>query len=162
MGGAPGGLLHVRGYLYLSGNIIRNKSSAKSGGVWLPTYTFEVGGSTFVEDQRNGQYHIINNLLTAVYRARVVSNSGAGTIQISLPGGHQVAGHVTANSIIIGWWTGNGYMATTNVGPNLVTDRGNGTAQPWHPGQTNNQVRLDGSSLEANQYWTVFLSYPVE
>ena len=160
-GEAPRAALDVRGDLYLSGNIIRNTSSAKSGGIWLPVYQFEVGGSTFVEDQRHGQYHIINNQLTAVYRASVVSNSGAGTLRPSLPGGIQPAGHVTANTIIIGWWTRNGDLST-NIGPYLITNIGNGYIQPFHPGQTNNQVRLDGSSLEANQYWTMFLSYPVE
>ena len=161
-GEAPRGVLDVRGDLYLSGNIIRNTSSAKSGGAWLPTYQFEVGGATFVEDQRHGQYHIINNQLTAVYRARVVSNNGAGTIRISVPGGIQPAGHVTGNTIVIGWWARNSDLGATNVGPYLITNAGDGYAQLWHPGQTNGQVRLDGGSLEANQHWTVFLSYPVE
>jgi hypothetical protein len=152
----------VRGDLYLSGNIIRNTSSAKSGGVWLPTYQFEVGGATFVEDQRHGQYHIVNNVLTAVYRARVISNSGVGTIRPSLPGGIQPAGHVTANTIVIGWWARNNDIATSNVGPYLITDIGDGYGQLWHPGQTNNHVRLDGGSLEAATYWTMFLSYPIE
>jgi hypothetical protein len=160
-GEAPRGVLDVRGDLYLSGNIIRNTSSAKSGGVWLPTYQFEVGGSTFVEDQRHGYYHIINNVLTAVYRARVVSNSGAGTIRPSLPGGHKVAGVVSGSTVVTGWWARNGDFAVS-VGPYLISDTTNGYAILFHPGQTNAQVRLDGSSLEANQYWTMFLSYPVE
>jgi hypothetical protein len=161
-GEAPRGVLDVRGDLYLSGNIIRNTSSAKSGGVWLPTYAFEVGGSTFVENQRHGQYHIVNNVLTAVYRARVDSNSGAGTLRISLPGGIQPAGQVTSNTIIIGWWARNGDIGTANVGPHFITNISNGYGQLWHAGQTNAQVRLDGGSLEANQHWTIFLSYPVE
>jgi hypothetical protein len=160
-GEAPRGVLDVRGDLYLSGNIIRNTSSAKSGGSWIPTYTFEVGGSTLVEDQRHGQYHIINNVLTAVYRARVVSISGAGTIAIYLPGGIQPAGHVTANTIVIGSWASNGDLGST-ARKFVITNIGNGYAQPWHTGQTNNQIRLDGSSLPANRYWTIFLSYPVE
>jgi cytoskeletal protein CcmA (bactofilin family) len=161
-GEAPRGVLDVRGDLYLSGNIIRNTSSAKSGGVWLPTYQFEVGTSTFVEDQRRGYYHIINNVLTAVYRARVVSNSGAGTLRPSLPGGHKVAGVVSGSTVAIGWWARNSDFGTVNVGPYMLSDTTNGYIQPFHPGQTNNQVRLDGSSLEADTYWTMFLSYPVE
>ena len=161
-GEAPRGVLDVRGDLYLSGNIIRNTSSAKSGGVWLPTYQFEVGGATFVEDQRRGYYHIINNVLTAVYRARVVSNSGAGTLRPSLPGGHQVAGVVSGSTVAIGWWARNGDFGTANVGPYMLSDTTNGYIQPFHPGQINNQVRLDQSSLEADTYWTMFLSYPVE
>ena len=116
--------------------------------------------STFVEDQRHGQYHIINNVLTAVYRARVVSNSGAGTIRIQLPGGIQPAGHVTANTIIIGWWGRNTDYGTSNK--YFISNVGSGYGQLWQPGQTNGQVRLDGSSLEANAYWTIFLSYPIE
>jgi len=161
-GEAPRAALDVRGDLYLSGNIIRNTSSAKSGGVWLPTYQFEVGTSTFVEDQRRGYYHIINNVLTAVYRARVVSNSGAGTLRPSLPGGHKVAGVVSGSTVAIGWWARNSDFGTVNVGPYMLSDTTNGYIQPFHPGQTNNQVRLDGSSLEADTYWTMFLSYPVE
>jgi hypothetical protein len=161
-GEAPRGVLDVRGDLYLSGNIIRNTSSAKSGGVWLPTYQFEVGGSTFVEDQRHGYYHIINNVLTAVYRARVVSNSGAGTLRPSLPGGHKVAGVLSGSTVTIGWWARNDDFGAANVGPYLLSDTTNGYIQPFHPGQTNNQVRLDGGSLEADTYWTMFLSYPVE
>ena len=160
-GEAPRAALDVRGDLYLSGDIIRNTSSAKSGGTWIPTYQFEVGGSTFVEDQRHGQYHIINNVLTAVYRARVVSNSGAGTIRPSLPGGHKVAGVVSGSTVVTGWWARNGDFGVA-VGPYLISDTTNGYAILFQPGQTNNQVRLDGSSLEANQYWTMFLSYPVE
>jgi hypothetical protein len=161
-GEAPRAALDVRGDLYLSGNIIRNTSSAKSGGVWLPTYQFEVGGSTFVEDQRHGQYHIVNNVLTAVYRARVVSNSGAGTLRPSLPGGHKVAGVASGSTVVIGWWARNDDFGVANVGPYLLSDTTNGYIQPFHPGQTNNQVRLDGGSLEANTYWTMFLSYPIE
>jgi hypothetical protein len=161
-GEAPRGVLDVRGDLYLSGNIIRNTSSAKSGGVWLPTYQFEVGVSTFVEDQRHGYYHIINNVLTAVYRARVVSNSGAGTLRPSLPGGHKVAGVLSGSTVTIGWWARNDDFGAANVGPYLLSDTTNGYIQPFHPGQTNNQVRLDGGSLEADTYWTMFLSYPVE
>jgi hypothetical protein len=161
-GEAPRGALDVRGDLYLSGNIIRNTSSAKSGGVWLPTYQFEVGGSTFVEDQRHGQYHIVNNVLTAVYRARVVSNSGAGTLRPSLPGGHKVAGVASGSTVVIGWWARNLDFGAANVGPYMLSDTTNGYIQPFHPGQTNNQVRLDGGSLEANTYWTMFLSYPIE
>jgi len=160
-GEAPRGALDVRGDLYLSGNIIRNTSSAKSGGTWIPTYQFEVGSATFVETSRHGQYHIINNQLTAVYQATVVSNSGAGTIRASLPGGIRPAGYLTPSTIVVGFWTRKSDIGVANVGPYLATAYGDYISL-FQPGQTNNSIRMDGASLEAGEMWTIFLSYTVE